>query len=92
MNRWVKLKKKIIYKKKLVSFFMRLENTGATYNLNLQYRMNRWVKLNIGEFLYEFRSNTGATYNLNLQYRMNRWVKLNIGEFLYEIREYWSYI
>ena len=36
-------------------FFMRLENTGATYNLNLQYRMNRWVKLNIGEFLYEIR-------------------------------------
>ena len=37
------------------SLFMRLENTRATFDLNLQYRMNRWVKLNTGEFLYEFR-------------------------------------
>ena len=27
------------------SLFVRLENTGATFDLNLQYRMNRLVEL-----------------------------------------------
>ena len=56
---------------------MRLGNTGATYNLNLQYRMNRWVKL-VSFFMR-------LVLELHItSITVQRTGGLNIGEFLYD--------